>query len=845
MISRKQNSFRSIRLFSFIILIIVLFATFSACKKTQPEEQVGKEEAAKKIISSIVEKIWDKADQRKGLRVHQYDQLLPKGTRVQPAFVLEGKESPVLVCKNPCWLFFVDEDPRAHFAHSVCIVLLDAVTGEEQVIKTDWWPHIDGIPIFSKVSERSDAKTIIFDKGQALDLTSEQQSEIIGGFSGLIKIHDPCDAWAIIVCGYDDLPDTFDEDTDGIYNVLIGLGIADDHIFFVSPHIAHPGVDQATSIANVQWAINQVGAQADETDKVLFFYSSHGGIDSLSCVPGSPGGGSISASDLDNWLDAITCQESTIIIEACHSGSLIGRYKDGTYVFAEDDLTGDGETNRAIFTYASTDTSSSADVDGADDPNPGDSGSETIWGYVEAFSTAAADLNGDGEISFSEGWQYAWNNDVTRIRGWNTPQMVHTGLNANSVYNYCYRVSGSADLFVTDGPGDVGHNSYDYNSTDIWVTQDPADTDHHDVVSGMDNLVHVAVHNRGTTPIANGSLKVYWGNVSTATSWPGDFHQIGTTHTFGPLDAGDTQTYAWTWYVEPSIGLGHHFCFIALADSPDDPMTGGPAGVTYVAPYDNNIAQKNITIIEDPGHGHGTFDFLLKNNTQEFDSVDLVIEWIGKPWGSAILILPEDLFKFVKKQTITLENFKIVDVPEKRIPGLEITGKTEARMRGIPLKPGESRVVSLDMHTKKTRPGQRSEIRLSQEVNGTVIGVVTARLQQVDPSDCSWMARVSVKTFADLALKYKISSAKEVSQLFAKAISRGICSRKKDLIEILSQALLLETAILKEVPSDDANPDALKRFISGLEEFEKSIKTHELKGAIRAQGMIAEAVKDL
>ena len=37
-----------------------------------------------------------------------------------------------------------------------------------------------------------------------------------------------------------------------------------------------------------------------------------------------------------------------MIIEACHSGSFIGRYADGTYVQAEDDLTGDGETNRAV-----------------------------------------------------------------------------------------------------------------------------------------------------------------------------------------------------------------------------------------------------------------------------------------------------------------------------------------------------------------------------------------------------------------------------------------------------------------------------------------------------------------
>jgi hypothetical protein len=140
---------------------------------------------------------------------------------------------------------------------------------------------------------------------------------------------------------------------------------------------------------------------------------------------------------LDNWLDAITSDELVAVVEACHSGSLIGRYADGTYVVAEDDLTGDGETNRAILTSASTDTSSYPDIDGADDPNPGDSGSETVWGYIEAFGVASADTDGDGEISFGEAWQYAWDNDVTRIRGLNIPQMTTTSLIANNVFNYC------------------------------------------------------------------------------------------------------------------------------------------------------------------------------------------------------------------------------------------------------------------------------------------------------------------------------------------------------------------------------------------------------------------------
>lgn len=839
----RKISYKPIYPITFVTLIIILFIVFSGCATGQVDQQIGKEEAAEKVISTLVEKIWEKADQRKGLRVHQYKELLPEGTRVQPASVPDDKELPVMICKNPCWLFFIDEQPGAHFVHPVRIVLFDAKTSELQYIQANRWPQINGKPIFDTFEKRRNPKTIIFEKVPESIPQGEEPKEILGGPSLQGKTHDPCHAWAVIVCGYNDLPDTFDEDTHDIYNVLIGLGILDNHIFFVSPHTTHTGVDRATSIANVQWAINQVAASADETDKVLFFYSSHGGIDTLYCVPGSPGGGLISAANLDTWLDGITCGELTIIIEACHSGSLIGRYANGTYVAAEDNLTGDGETNRCIFTSASSDTSSYPDVDWTGDPNLGDVGSETIHGYVEAFSIAAADANGDSEVSFGEGWQYAWDNDITRINGVNTPQMIHTGLIVNNVYNYCFRITGNGDLFISDGPGDVGNNSYDFNSTDIWVTQNPTDTDHHDVVSGMDNLIHVAVHNRGITPIASGSLKVQWGNVSTATSWPSSFTQIGTTHSFISLASGATHTYTWTWNVDPSIGLGHNFCLIAVADSPDDPMTGGPSGITYVAPYDNNIAQKNITII--PNHsGHGTFDFVLMNNTKEFNSVDMMIEWVGEPWGSATLILPEDLFGFVRKGIVKLEDFEIVDVPSIELPGLEVIGKTVSRISGIPLKPDESRVVTLIMQTKKTDPGQRSELRIQQSANDTIIGAVTVRLQQIDPSDCDWVTRISVETFADLALKFKISSAKEVSQLFGIIIIDGICRKEKDLLEILSRALLLETDIAEKIPSE-ANPEARKRFISGLEELKNGIETGNIKIALRAQGMIAEAAKDL
>jgi len=818
---------------------LVCCVLLPGCVSPTPIEQ---KTAMQKVIATKINPMWEKADRKLGLRVHQYQQLLPKGTIVQPAFPVSGAKTPSLVCKNPNWLFFIDEMPGAHFAHPAQILLLDAKTGRQRAIKADWWPLIGDKEIFNTVDRRRDRATIIFDKTPVFERKGKKPQQTLEGLTRPLKTHDTCDAWGIIVCGYDDLPDTFDEDTDGIYNVLTGLGLPDNRIFFVSPHTTHAGVDRATSIANVQWAVNQVAAGTDETDKVLFFYSSHGGVDSLSCVPGSAGGGSISAADLDTWLDGITCDELTIIIEACHSGSLIGTYASGTYVATEDDLTGDGETNRCIFTSASSDTSSYPDVDWAGDPNPADTGSETIWGYVEAFSVGAADTNADSEISFGEGWQYAWDNDITRITGTNTPQMRHTGLVANNVYNYCYRVTGDADLFISDGPGDVGHNSYDYCSTDIWVTQDPTETEHQDAVSGMDNLVHVAVHNRGTTPIANVSLKVYWADVSTATSWPGDFHQIGATHLFPSLATGATHTHTWTWYVDPSIGLGHHFCLVGLADSPDDPSTGGPPGVRYVAPYDNNIGQINITIVEDTGHDLVMFPFALKNNTKQAETVDLIVEWVGDPWGTAMLQLPKDLLGLVRAGTIKTSNLKLVEVRGQELPALQIASAAPARLFNIPLKPQEKRIVSVMMRARTWKAGQRHELRLREEVKGKVVGALTAQLRQVDPADCKWVLRNTVEAFADVDQTLRIAAAKKVSELFAKGLSAGICRRKPELLRLLSDAVSLEADVVKAMP-ETGDAAARKRIDAALRQLNKAVAAKDLRSALKAQGSLSKAVK--
>ncbi len=417
---------------------------------------------AKDYFIPKAEALWEaKTDQRKGLRVHQYGELLPAGTIVKPDSI-NGNLVDEMVCVNESWLFFIDEAPGAHFAHPVRIVIVDKETNIQKTIEASMWPVVEPPgdvkkTLFGTFSTRNNHETIILEKQSILGPSSQllPDLQVLPPISVPLEIDDCCDTWAILVCGYNDLPDTFDDDTNGMYNVLKGLGVSDDHIYYLSPHTSHAGVDRATTYPDVQWAISEVAAQSGTEDKVLFLYSSHGNVNVLSCVPdiSPPGQRSISASALDGWLDAIISAEMTIIIEACHSGSLIGLYEDGTYVLAEDELTGDGETNRAVFTSASTDTSSYPDKDYTDapaDPNPGDVGSESIGGFMEAFSVPAADTNLDNAISFNEAFTYAWDNDITRIRGMNMPQMVHTGLNTDDLFLHCYPTCDANGSYVID-----------------------------------------------------------------------------------------------------------------------------------------------------------------------------------------------------------------------------------------------------------------------------------------------------------------------------------------------------------------------------------------------------------
>jgi hypothetical protein len=817
-----------------LLAVAILIAIVSvACSPAEPTSEpipptptpptgISRAEA----IEAVIKEVAEPSEAPYGLRVHMYPELLPKGSTIVPFAPWMKGEKEFIVCDGECWFFWFDDNPLAQFAHETRYVLVDTSTGEVAVREAEWWPVVNGKVIWGKTEERASDEFLIFEKPSELDLSTDWRHDFD---FGVLQAAPGCEAWAILVCGSDDIGNTFDEDVQYLYNVLTGLGYDDAHIFYVSPWTTDPGVDQVTSVANVQWAINQVAANSDAEDKVFFFYSSHGGVDSLNCYPGSPGGGFVSSTDMDNWLDTITAREMIIMLQGCHTGSFIGAYSDGTVVAAENELTGGGETNRIAITATDTDHSSYGGASSW--------GSTFTGGYVAAFGDPAADVDSNGAISVDEAYTYAYNHDSAALAGWSFPQIDPTSLDPADVFHTCPLV----DVWISDGPTDVGNNSYDYASTDIWSSLSPTGTSHEDPVSGLTNTVHVVVHNLGSSSVSNVDVTLYWADTSTALAWPADFTQIGTTYTIPSISAGGDVEHTWPWYVDPAFGLGHHFCFVATADSTADPLTGGPPGATYVAPYDNNIAQKNITIVEVPAGESARVWFFIENNMGEMIPFDLVIRRADFPEGQLLLSLPDDLTRGLLERTDLLDGLEFVDREGQEMPGLLVTAKEEAAVRQIELKPLERREVTLEVIASEgAEVGEDFTVRIEEVAKEEVIGAITFLIRIVPPGDCPSTLKRAAEVYAQIALKYESEAAAKLVEMIGESLLAEICQDREAVMEWKYAAFDLEARVGDELQGQ-VPEEALDAYFEAIEALKAALEAGDFEEMMIAQEAVVEA----
>ncbi len=824
--SKNEVCLTSLAVAAVAALVTVSCASGPRPEPLTPSTGISLEEARKTVITEVAKP--SKAPY--GLRVHMYPELLQKGSRVVPYDLWVRGEREFIVCGGDCWFFWFDDDPLAQFAHATRYVLVDASTGKVTIKETEWWPVVGEKVVWGTTKERASSRSLVFEKPSKLNLSLDRKHRF--------TIREPqaipgCEEWVILICGSDDVGNTFDEDVRYLYSVFTGFGHDDAHIFYISPWTTDAGVDRTTTIANVQWAINQVAINSDAEDKVFFFYSSHGGVDFLHCRPGVIGGGNVTSGDMDNWLDTITARDMVILLQGCHTGSFIGYYSDGTVVGAENELTGDGETNRIAIT--ATDTTHSS-YGGASTW-----GSTFTGGYVEAFNDATADVDSDGGISVNEAYTYAEDHDSAASSGWSFPHMDPTSLDPDEVFHPCPEV----DVWISDGSHDNGGNSYDYDSLDIWSSLSPTGMSHENPVVGLTNYVHVRVHNLGSTASGNVDASLYWANTGTALAWPADFHQIGTVSGMGSIAAGGHAEHIWPWYVDPAFGTGHHFCFVATSDSPGDPLSGGPPGCTYVAPYDNNIAQKNVTIVDTQAGQSAFVSFLIENNVRMRMVFDLVIRRENFPEGELILFLPDDLMKIVQSNDDVLNGLKLVDDREGGKPCLLVTAARRATIRGIALKPMETREVSLEIIAPKAaKAGEEFTIRIEEVANQEVIGANNFLVRIVSPGDCRSTMKGAAEVYAQIAREHPSETALKLVRMIGDGLQKGLCVDHKRALKWKRMAFELEKALGDELEGQVPRK-ALDAYRGSLRLLESALERGDVEEVMIAQRGAVDAASEL
>ncbi|MDX2436232.1 MAG: hypothetical protein QNL88_04185, partial [Acidobacteriota bacterium] len=498
-----------------------------------------------------------------------------------------------LTCQGArgCWLFFVDTNHWAHFAHTTVLALWEIESGSfKPLVVGEWWPLLNGEPIFNTVISREDwydddypdpDRTIVYprnlSKNKVPMFTARDPVGISVGRPRSSRIvvadtvpgaaaEDACRVWAIVVTGFDDETDTFHIDTAGMYQVLRGQGIPDDQIIYLCPNPdTTPGCEIVVNEGNLEGAFGTLDAAipvaADlgdsECQELVFFYSSHGGSDYLWCDLDTP-----DSDFFKQRFDGVRCAKITTVVEACKSGWLIDKLSGSPAAPIPA-----GQT-RVFFTSTDQDSESYRDLDTTDDDkdkNPGDTGSETIWGYIEALGSRSSDTDGDRTVSFNEATDYAILHDLSMTLG-NVPGVDGVG-------------SGfpGAPSCLEPGEGELK----------IELIQDPSVTS-----AGAGEIFRcrcnklkakVSKSDAGSKPPNVAAARFFWTNAAwTADEMPswafddsGDFHEIkDATRILTNIDDGpeiDIQ-----WEIGTGTDPGTEIILLAVVGSPNFVPTTPP-----------------------------------------------------------------------------------------------------------------------------------------------------------------------------------------------------------------------------------------------------------------------------
>lgn len=237
-------------------------------------------------------------------------------------------------------------------------------------------------------------------------------------------------------------------------------------------------------------------------------------------------------------------------------------------------------------------------------------------------------------------------------------------------------------------------------------------TQHQNPQAGQRNTIYARVWNRGTTTVTDIDVSFYFANPALGLGWPSAWQALAPTSHIVSLAPGQSAIVAIPWDVPALAG---HWCLLVRISAGADPIRDDRV------PWENNIAQRNLHIIEYPQPPAGSCElddnglrtdriaFEVVNTLTTASLVDLRIAVNNLDAGAQVRFEPGALSgRWASLAGLTVE-------PDGRL----LVTQFPAMIYGVQLNPGEDRTVHIEV---KAPANSRFTVGLSELVRGNVVG---------------------------------------------------------------------------------------------------------------------------
>ncbi len=219
--------------------------------------------------------------------------------------------------ESDAWFFWIDDEPGARFDHPTRYVLVDAASGEITVHDANWWPILDGQPLWIRADAYWDSDNWVYASEPSRRGSFGSPAPSLGGAC------TPGFGTALVFNGFEDGQsgqEDFDFDAANMGQTLEGLGFDVTH---GSP--TGSGAGEIGEAGLDAW-FTQKAQELGPGDNLVVYITGHGGevTEKFTGVLGHGVAGGIYSAELAEQLAKFDPGvEIIVIVDACHSEAML------------------------------------------------------------------------------------------------------------------------------------------------------------------------------------------------------------------------------------------------------------------------------------------------------------------------------------------------------------------------------------------------------------------------------------------------------------------------------------------------------------------------------------------